>query len=176
MATQTDKAQGAAIIIITLFVIVVIAILMNKFFKGFGSIAEILGLKKDEEDKRKEAEQKSILQAQSEKVKNMERSGVRPSYSQATYLQAANTIHEAINKSGLDDNNETALKTFLYYAKKQIDVEKLIEAYGSRPHYWFGVKRPERTLLQALTEELNADQKKRLNNEMIRRKLSTRIN
>jgi len=77
-------------------------------------------------------------------------------YSPANYLAFANTIYEG-TKYGLGDNYE-AVETTLLKMNNDADVAKLIQAYGSRQNYIFGIPAGEkRDLLTNLRAELGSD-------------------
>lgn len=60
-----------------------------------------------------------------------------PTYSNAYYLQLADALYEAFNHVG---TNDTVVKNTMELMKKRLDVLKLIEAYGVRQTYVFGLK------------------------------------
>ncbi len=60
-----------------------------------------------------------------------------PTYSNSYYLQLADALYEAFNHLGTNDN---IVKSTMSLMKKRLDVLKLIEAYGVRQTYVFGLK------------------------------------
>lgn len=60
-----------------------------------------------------------------------------PTYSNSYYLQLADALYEAFNHVG---TNDTVVKNTMQLMKKRLDVLKLIEAYGVRQTYVFGLK------------------------------------
>jgi hypothetical protein len=59
-----------------------------------------------------------------------------PTYSNSYYLQLADKLYEAFNHIG---TNDTVVKNTMELMKKRLDVLKLIEAYGVRQIYVFGL-------------------------------------
>jgi len=60
-----------------------------------------------------------------------------PTYSNSYYLQLADKLYEAFNHVG---TNDTIVKNTMALMKKRLDVLKLIQAYGVRQTYVFGLK------------------------------------
>lgn len=60
-----------------------------------------------------------------------------PTYSPSYYLQLADALYEAFNHTG---TNDSIVKSTMSLMKKRLDVLKLIEAYGVRQTYVFGLK------------------------------------
>jgi hypothetical protein len=60
-----------------------------------------------------------------------------PTYSPSYYLQLADALYEAFNHVG---TNDTIVKNTMALMKKRLDVLKLIQAYGVRQTYVFGLK------------------------------------
>ena len=60
-----------------------------------------------------------------------------PTYSPSYYLQLADALYEAFNHVG---TNNTIVKNTMQLMKKRLDVLKLIQAYGVRQTYVFGLK------------------------------------
>jgi hypothetical protein len=60
-----------------------------------------------------------------------------PTYSNSYYLQLADKLYEAFNHTG---TNTSIVKNTMALMKKRLDVLKLIEAYGVRQTYVFGLK------------------------------------
>ena len=145
------------------------------------NLLEFLGIAPDAEDKaeKTEAKEKEKKQetAQAAKVKVLINKGTSPSYPEIDYINAANVIHDNTKRVTLDDNDEIAVNELLRYTPKQIDFEKIAEAYGIREHFGLlGVSMGKRNLIQCLTQELSSKEKNRINKEFARRKLTTRIN
>lgn len=144
------------------------------------NLLEFIGIKPDAEEKAaakvEEKKNTELLEGQKEKVDTLLKEGQKPSYLKATYLEAANVIHDATKKAGIDDSDKIAVDTLLRYTPKEIDFAKISEAYGRREHYGLlGVKMGQRTLMQCLTQELSTSEKNRINKEFLRRGLRTRI-
>jgi hypothetical protein len=144
------------------------------------NLLEFLGIAPDAEAKKEaeitEKKNTELLEGQKEKVDTLLKEGQKPSYLKATYLEAANVIHDATKKAGIDDSDKIAVDTLLRYTPKEIDFAKISEAYGRREHFGLlGIKMGARTLMQCLTQELSSSEKNRVNKEFARRKLKTRI-
>lgn len=60
-----------------------------------------------------------------------------PTYSNSYYLQLADALYEAFNHVGTNTN---IVKNTMKLMKKRLDVLKLIQAYGVRQTYVFGLK------------------------------------
>jgi hypothetical protein len=145
------------------------------------NLLEFLGITPDAEEKEEKTEakkkEKEQETAQAAKVKVLINKGVTPSYPQIDYINTANVIHDNTKGIIIDDSDVIAVNELLRYTPKQIDFEKIAEAYGIREHYGLlGVPRGKRNLIQCLTQELSSAQKNRVNKEFARRKLTTRIN
>lgn len=168
MQNPEANAKAAAIIGITAAVIIITFIAGNE-------LLQFLGLKDDEEDKKKEAEQVKIVEGTKSEIKNYIAKGQRPSYSDAQYLKSAQIIQNATNKSWSDDQNETAVQELKRYTPKEVDFLKLQEAFGSREHFWFGVSRGKRTLVELLQSELKSSEKNDINRVWKNRGLNSRI-
>lgn len=73
----------------------------------------------------------------SQEIRDAEKSGKKATYADSSYLQYANTIHNAMQFCVGDDYG-----TVVNTAKKMmndLDVAKLIKAYGNRQRYCFGI-------------------------------------
>jgi hypothetical protein len=145
------------------------------------NLLEFIGIKPDAEEKAEKTEakkkEKELETAQEDKVKILINKGATPSYLPATYLNAANVIHDNTKRVILDDNDKIAVAELLRYTPKQIDFEKIAEAYGVREHFGFlGVSMGKRNLIQCLTQELSSSEKNKINAVFKTRGLTTRIN
>jgi hypothetical protein len=79
--------------------------------------------------------------------------GEQPSYSDSNYKTLADKLYSAMNTSG---TNLSQIYSVFEQMKNKIDVLKLIEAYGVRQLYTFGVPTGgQQNLAQALSDELN---------------------
>jgi hypothetical protein len=86
-----------------------------------------------EQKKREKELEKDV----NEEIKQAEQQGKKPTYTDSSYLQYANTIHNAMQFC-VGDDYATVVNT----AKKMmndLDVAKLIKAYGNRQRYCFGI-------------------------------------
>jgi len=86
------------------------------------------------EQRKKEKElEKDVL----EEIQQAEQSGKKSSYSDSSYIQYANTIHNAIQYCVGDDYGTVV--DIAKRMKNDLDVAKLIKAYGTRQRYCFGI-------------------------------------
>lgn len=69
---------------------------------------------------------------------NQEASAELPTYANSVYNSLADTIHESVRYSAVDDDKEKAV-TQLKKMKNDADVAKLYSAYGLRQNYFFMV-------------------------------------
>lgn len=169
MDNPKENAIAGAIILTT------VAVITLAFIAG-KELLEFLGLKDDKQDKEKAAEQQILVKGASDQVKAKIAKGERPSYLDAQYKDVAQTIHNATNKSALDDQNQTAIDKLLRFTPKDVDYLKIQEAYGSRLHHWFGIPKGYRTLTECLQQELSGSQKDFINKQWKSRKMQSRIN
>lgn len=87
--------------------------------------------------------------------------GEQPSYSDSNYKTLADKLYSAMNTSGTD---EGAIFAVFETLKNRIDVLKLIESYGVRQLYQFGVPiGGNQNLAQALSDELSSNEIAKVN-------------
>lgn len=168
MSKQQEQAKAIAILAVTATAIIVV-------FVAGKNILEFLGLKDSPEDKEKKKEQEKIIVGNKEEIEDKKNKGESPSYLDGQYNKSAQIIQNATNKSALDDQNATAIQELLRYTPKDIDYLKLQDAFGSREHYWFGVSRGNRTLVELLQSELSSSEKNKINATWRGRKMKSRI-
>jgi hypothetical protein len=90
-----------------------------------------------------------------------ENKGVQPSFSASNYKTLADKLYSAMNTSGTD---ESAIYSVFSQLKNSLDVLKLIEAYGSRQLYTFGLPvGGQQNLSQALSDELSDSEISKVN-------------
>lgn len=103
----------------------------------------------------------TVTQAKVEdEIKKSESDGVVPTYGNSQYNIFADSLAAAMFDVG---TNTDTLYTVIGRMKKNIDVLKLIAAFGIRPYYWFGWKQGDYNLSQWFAEELNAGNYERVN-------------
>ena len=151
-------------------------ILVGGYFVVIKPLLSFLGITKSQNEKKKEEEQKKVIDLTKDQIKIEEKKGNKLSYLPAQYLKSALIIQNATKYSGLDDDNETAITELLRYTPKDVDYYQLQTAFGSKEHYWFGVSKGARTLDQLLQEELSASEKNRINAAWVYRKMQSRLN
>lgn len=171
MKISQDQAKAYAILGVSALAIILIAVSYDKITKG---IEDFFGGDKEAE-KKKQEEQAKVLQTVDSEIKKRIVAGVKPTYRDALYQTAALNIQNATNKSALDDKNSVAIKELLFYTPKDIDFLKLEEAFGSRPHYWFGVARPSRTLRELISQEFTDFERNQINAMFTKRGLKTKV-
>lgn len=103
----------------------------------------------------------TVTQAKVEdEIKKSESDGVVPTYGNSQYNIFADSLAAAMFDVG---TNTDTLYSVIGRMKKNIDVLKLIAAFGIRPYYWFGWKQGDYNLSQWFAEELNAGNYERVN-------------
>lgn len=157
--------------------VVVVGVIAFMFAK---EILEFLGLKDDKEDKaekaKEAAEKKNFEDALKDKTEVLIKQGGKPSYTAATYLEAATIIHENTKAGYIKDNDKVAIDALLRYTPKQIDFDMISKAYGLKPYYnILGYKLGERGLMQTLSKELTGSEKNRINEIFKKRGLKTKL-
>jgi hypothetical protein len=167
--SPTDKAKAIAILGITIAGIYIV-------YKTSDKILAFFGITESEEQKKENKAQEKVVDATKKQVKDEAKKGNTISYHPAQYVRSAQVIHNATYRSALDDNNNLAITELLRYTPKDVDFYQLQDAYGTKPHYWFGVPVRNRTLVEALQEELDDKEKARINNAWASRKMISRIN
>lgn len=168
---ENKKDTAIALVVVGLGITAVVGMVF------FGKkLAELFGLKDDKDDKEKEKAQDAILNAAKSEIDQLKNKKMVLSFPLLTYQTAANNIQNATNKTSLDDDPKTALKEVSTYTRNRLDWLKLVEVFGSRPHYWFGVKRPNRTLPELLTQELSKKDKDLLNDKFKNWNIGVKIN
>ena len=80
---------------------------------------------------------------------------MQPTYGDAAYDGYANTIYEAQRTSMGNDSG--SIQDVAYLMQNDLDVAKLIQAYGKRQDYAFGIPTESYTLLGAMRKGVEAD-------------------
>lgn len=105
-------------------------------------------------------QQQTATTVKSDIVKE-ESKGEQQSYSNSNYKTLADKLYSAMNTSGTD---EAAIYSVFEQMKNKIDVLKLVEAYGVRQLYQFGVPiGGKQNLAQALSDELSSNEIAKVN-------------
>jgi len=100
---------------------------------------------------------------------------IKPTKSDFYWQALADTIHDAWKYSRFDDDKELA-ENKLKEVKNDADYLKLVEFYGRRQNYFFGI--PEgglRTLSEAANSELSQSRLDRINAQYQKQKMKYRI-
>jgi hypothetical protein len=101
------------------------------------------------------------LKPKPQDVKNIENdidrlvSKLKPTYGDATYDQYANTIYNAQRTSMSNDSG--AIVDVALLMKNDLDVAKLVKAYGTRQDYAFGVPTDSYGLFGAMRKGIESD-------------------
>lgn len=82
-------------------------------------------------------------------------SSMKPTYGDAAYDEYANTIYQA-QRTSLGNDSGT-IQDVALLMKNDLDVAKLIQAFGSRQDYAFGFPTEKYTLLGAMRKGIEAD-------------------
>lgn len=105
-------------------------------------------------------QQQTATTVKSDIVKE-ESKGEQQSYSNSNYKTLADRLYSAMNTSGTD---ESAIYSVFETLKNKIDVLKIIEAYGVRQLYQFGIPiGGKQNLSQALSDELSDNEISKVN-------------
>lgn len=80
---------------------------------------------------------------------------MKPTYGDAAYDEYANTIYNAQRTSMGNDSG--AIQDVAVLMMNDLDVAKLIQAYGTRQDYAFGIPTDKYTLLGAMRKGIEAD-------------------
>lgn len=102
-----------------LITLVLLAIVLLALYQGYALIKKGIEV----------AKAKKSLNTIDTNIKAMQQSGIKPSYSDSQYAAWANALQIAFDGYGTD---EVAIENIILMMKKDIDVLKLIEAYGVR--------------------------------------------
>ena len=100
---------------------------------------------------------------------------VKPTQPDFYWKSLADTIHEAWKYSRFDDDKDLA-EAKLKDVKNDADFLKLVEYYGKRQNYFFGI--PEgglRTLAEAANSELGDDRINRINSNYAQKGIKYRL-
>lgn len=80
---------------------------------------------------------------------------MKPTYNDAAYDEYANTIYQAQRTSMSNDSG--SIQDVAYLMMNDLDVAKLIQAYGVRQDYVFAIPTDKYTLLGAMRKGIEAD-------------------
>lgn len=80
---------------------------------------------------------RQLLQNVNSEITTYQNNGIRASYPDSTYETLANTIYNSMRYAAGDDYATVELK--LKEMKNNLDVAKLIKAFGKRQDYFFGI-------------------------------------
>lgn len=103
---------------------------------GIGAVLFIVGKKlffPSESEKAK----RQLLKSVDQEIANFFRQGMKPTYSDSQYSQFANQIYEGMRYIAGDDY--TLVENTLKRMQNNLDVAKLIKAFGSRQDYALGI-------------------------------------
>ena len=81
-----------------------------------------------------------------------------PTKSDAEWLMITNTIYEDLKYSSIADNKDDAAYQ-LARARNDADVFKMVEFFGTRQNYWFGIPWGEKQSLQTFVRANLSDEK-----------------
>lgn len=84
-----------------------------------------------------EKRDKELLSDVNKEINKLENSGVKPSYSESQYLTFANTIYNGMRYCVGDDYG--TVESTMKKMKNDLDVAKLVKAYGKRQRACFGI-------------------------------------
>lgn len=160
MAKKTPKEWGQ-IAIVTGGVIV--AFLVGRKLLQFFNIVETA-----EEAKQRRETQTTLKKAQAQ-------TKVKPTQTDFFWKSTADTIYEAWRYSRFDDDKDLA-EAKLKEPRNDADYLKLVEFYGRRQNYFFGI--PEgglRTLAEAANSELSEDRINRINTNYAQKGIKYRL-
>lgn len=85
----------------------------------------------------KQKQNRQLLQNVNSEISSYQNNGVRASYPDSQYETIANTIYNSMRYAAGDDYATVELK--LKEMKNNLDVAKLIKAFGKRQDYFFGI-------------------------------------
>lgn len=85
----------------------------------------------------KEKRNKELAKNVDSEIANLAKSGQKPSFSDSNYNTFANTIYNSMRYAAGDDY--TTVENTLMKMKNDLDVAKLIKAFGMRQDYAFGI-------------------------------------
>lgn len=85
----------------------------------------------------KEKENRKLLNNVDDEIKKMERSGQKPSFNEANYNTLANTLYESMRYAVGDDYGKVV--EIMKSMKNDLDVSKIIKAFGIKQNYVFGI-------------------------------------
>lgn len=116
---------------------------------GFAGYKIYMLIKKKNAIEKQDAEIKKSVK---DEIADLENSGHKPSYKDSEYNQYAEIIHSSM-KFCVGDNY-TLVEETLKKMKNDLDVAKLVQAFGKRKDYCFGVPVGEYNLFAYVQKEL----------------------
>lgn len=153
---------------------VAVVVLVGAIVAG-KKIMQILGLKPSETAKKEEKAQEKVIEKTAEEIQGKILQGQRPSYADAQYSRSAEVIHANTKYTAISDNNQKAIAELLKYTPKDVDYLKLIDAYGSRSPYVFGIPLTARTLPECISQEFTKSEKKKINDTWAKRRMTSQV-
>lgn len=103
-----------------------------------------------------ERKNREMLKNINDEIKDGQNIGLRPSFPDSNYDTFANTIYESMRYAIGDDYG--TVETTMKKMKNDLDVAKLIKAFGTRQNYLFGIpKGTPKDLFTMIQEELGND-------------------
>lgn len=147
--------------------------------KGVSAVAGIFAvysIVKWGSKKLKKDDQKTVINAASNQVKNLAKQGIKISYPLAQYEVFAEALRDAFDGWG---TTESTIYSVFEKMNNDADIYQLIETYGTRGYYGtlenffgglFGDKDVHRTLPAAISSELDGVEMAILNNILSKKK------
>ena len=149
-----------------------VGIAVIAYFGVVKPILQKLGVMKTKEEKAKEnARQKAI----DDEKKAVAKSGQSPTKSDAEWIAIVEQIYQDIRYSAIDDNKADAAYQ-LQRAKNNADVILMVDLFGMRREYWFGIPAgDEKDLFSMVRYNLSSTQINTVNNNWQRKNIKYRI-
>ena len=85
----------------------------------------------------KEKKNKELAKNVDSEIGNLSKNGLKPSFADSNYNTFANTIYNSMRFAAGDDY--TTVEKTLKSMKNDLDVAKLVKAFGQRQDYFFGI-------------------------------------
>ncbi|MBN9482183.1 MAG: hypothetical protein BGO70_16545 [Bacteroidetes bacterium 43-93] len=150
--------------------------LASKILKGAGqtadSIAQALQLKKSDEQLKSERQSQQAIERYTDDVLKKQ----KPTRPDGFWAQLAERIYRDTRYSSSGDNHEDA-RYCMTYVFNDADFALLYKYYGKRQETWFGVipDGDPKDLTMAISSNLNAKQKKSINDNYAKKGVSIRF-
>lgn len=101
--------------------------------------------------------------------------GLPQTYPDAQYNTIADTAYEGMRYSSVADDYEEVV-TAMQKLQNNLDVALAIVAYGTRQEYNFGIPDGQpKNLFQQIADDLNADRRRRINDDWTAKQISYRV-